>query len=53
MKKEFKDILIKLIEKEFKEMKKTEKKIEFPSPDFIKSREIYEQDLKKILKELE
>jgi len=26
MKKEFKDILIKLIEKEFKEMKKTEKK---------------------------
>jgi len=52
MKKQEKDILKYLVEKELKEMKETEEEIEFPSPDFIESRGIYEKVLAEILKSL-
>lgn len=52
MKREHKDILKQLVEKELKEIEEIEEDIEFPSGNFIKSRETYEQVLKDILKEL-
>jgi len=52
MKKEHKDILKQLVEKELKQMEEIEEDIEFPSGNFIKSRESYEQVLKDILKHL-
>ncbi len=52
MKKEEKEVLKYLIEKELAEMRKTEKDIEFPSPGFIKSREMYEEILESLLKSI-
>jgi len=52
MKKEHKEILRELVQRELGELEKIEEDIEFPSGNFIKSREVYEQVLKDVLKEL-
>jgi len=52
MKKEHKEILTHLVKKELKEVEELEDDIEFPSGNFIKSRELYEQMLRDMLKEL-
>ena len=53
MKKEEKEILKHLINKELKLLKKEEVEIEFPPLDYLKSEDIYERELKKMLKELD
>ena len=50
MKKTEKEIIRHLIKKEIACIKKDEKSIEFPSLGFLKSADIYEKELKKLLK---
>ena len=53
MKKEEKEILTFLVKKELKLIEKQEKAIEFPDLKFLESTDIYERELKKLLKELD
>lgn len=52
MKKEHKEILKILVKKELEAMEETKENIEFPSGNFIKSRQLYEQSLEEILETL-
>ena len=52
MKKEEKEIIRHLIRKELECIKRDEKNIEFPQLGFLKSSDIYERELKKMLETL-
>ena len=50
MNKEEKEIIKHLLKKELEILKKEDVEIEFPSLKFLKSKEMYESEIKKLLK---